>query len=152
MSQLTVVRDLGSTWEWCLAQDPVRPHIPFWKRVASNREYFLLNEGMDVHAVTCVAYLDAIPTTEDDLFQDATKMSVACFYTVWSNQLKPGAGRKVINKTLDHIKITRPFITRKACTLSPKTTMAKNFHLTNGATLYRENELTDNYMYDISRP
>lgn len=149
MVQLTVCRDLGSAWEWCLSQDPVRPHIPHWKRVASNREYFLLNQERDVYAVTCVAYLDYVPLVEEDLFNQATTMSVACFYTVWSN--KPGYGRKVINQTLRYIKCTKPYVT-VACTLSPKTEQARKFHITNGATLYRENQLSDNYVYDINKP
>lgn len=148
MVQLTVVRDLGSTWEWCLSHDPVRAHIPAWKRVAHNREYFVLNREREVLAVTCVAYLDAVPTVEEDLFDDARNMSFACFYTVWSN--KPGYGRKVINQALRHIAVTRPYV-RVACTLSPKTDMAHKFHVANGATLLRENELTDNFVYDISK-
>lgn len=149
MPQLTVVRDAGSMWEWALSYDPVRPHIPFWKRVAANREYYLINEGIDCYAVTCVAYLDSIPTEEDDLFVDPHDMDVVCFYTVWSN--KSGFGRKVINQALTNIRITKPYV-KLACTLSPKTEMARKFHLTNGATLYRENKLTDNYCYEISKP
>ena len=147
MRQLTVVHDFRSCWEGCLIGDPVRPHIPAWKRVAHNKEYFVLNENFFVHAVTCVAYLDDIPVIEDDLFVDVSQQNVACFYTVWSNI--PGAGRELLNKTLRHIKATRQHVDT-ACTLSPKTLMARKFHLTNGATLYRENELTDNYVYDIN--
>jgi hypothetical protein len=147
MRQLTVVRDFRSCWEECLIGDPVRPHIPAWQRVSHNREYFLLNESYFVHAVTCVAYLDSVPTIEDDLFVDVSHQNVACFYTVWSNV--SGAGRDLLNKTLRHIKATRPHVDT-ACTLSPKTLMARRFHLTNRATLYRENKLTDNYVYDIN--
>ena len=147
MHQLTIVRDFRSCWEGCLIGDPVRPHIPAWKRVAHNKEYFILNESYFVLAVTCVAYLDSIPTIEDDLFVDVSLQNVACFYTVWSNV--SGAGRELLNKTLRHIKATRPHV-NTACTLSPKTLMARKFHLTNRATLFRENELTDNYVYDIN--
>lgn len=147
MHQLTVVRDFRSCWEGCLIGDPVRPHIPAWQRVSHNREYFLLNEGYFVRAVTCVAYLDDIPTVEDDLFVDVSLQNVACFYTLWSNV--PGSGREVLNRALRHIRATRPY-TNLACTLSPKTDMARKFHLTNGAKLFRENELTDNYIYDIN--
>lgn len=147
MRQLTVVRDFRSSWEECLKGDPVRPHIPVWQRVAHNREYFLLNKGHFVDAVTCVAYLDEVPTVEEDLFVDVSRQNVACFYTIWSNV--PGAGREIINKAVRHIKVVRPYV-NVACTLSPKTEMARRFHLNNGATLFRENELTDNYVYDIS--
>lgn len=67
MRQLTVVRDFRSPWEGCLIGDPVRPHIPAWRRIAHNREYFILNDKYSVHAVTCVAYLDSIPEIEDDI-------------------------------------------------------------------------------------
>jgi len=44
------------------------------------------------------------------------------------------------------IKQTFPTITRFV-TLSPKTEMARRFHLKNGAVVFRENEETVNYEY-----
>lgn len=147
MRQLTVVRDFRSCWEGCLKADPVRPHIPAWQRVAHNKEYFLLNQSFFVDAVTCVAYLDKIPLDEEDLFADVSFQNVACFYTVWS--FVKGTGREVLSKTMRHIATVRPHI-NTFCTLSPKTDMARKFHLANGAILFRENQLTDNYIYVIN--
>ena len=40
-------------------------------------------------------------------------------------------------------------MTDRLVTLSPKTKMARRFHLNNGAVLLKENKYTDNYEYDI---
>lgn len=150
--QLAIVRDFRSPWEECLKGDPVRPHIPAWARVGANREYFLLHRDMHVLAVTCVAYGDNIPKTEEDIFGEKggyfypTMMDTVCFYTVWSNE--KGCGRLVLNLALNHIRHTMPRI-QYAYTLSPKSEAVRKFHLSNAARLFRENELTDNYSYDI---
>lgn len=148
MSQLTIVNDYKSAWEDCLKGDPVRPHIPAWQRVAANRQYFLLNDFHRVLAVTCVAYLDHVPETEEELFEEyCSAFDVCCFYTIWSNE--KGCGRELLEKVFRHNKIYRPNL-KFNCTLSPKTEMARKFHLSNGAGLFRENKLTDNYVYGIN--
>jgi hypothetical protein len=45
-----------------------------------------------------------------------------------------------------HIEESKPNI-KRFVTLSPKTQMAKRFHLKNGAVTFRENDLTVNYEY-----
>lgn len=144
MHQLTVINDYRSEWEGCLNGDPIRPHIPAWRRVASNRQYFIINEHHAVHAVTCVAYLDRVPETEDQLFEDCEHFNYCCFYTIWSN--RKGCGRELIRRIVKHNRVYMPHVDFY-CTLSPKTEMAKKFHTSNGAVLYRQNELTDNYVY-----
>ena len=59
---------------------------------------------------------------------------------------RKGAGRELILGALMQIKATKPEITTFV-TLSPKTEMARDFHLKNGATIYRENADTINYQY-----
>ena len=58
----------------------------------------------------------------------------------------PGAGRDLIFELRDWA-IENDFI--RLVTLSPKTAMAKKFHLRNGAFLLIENEETDNYEYKL---
>ena len=64
-------------------------------------------------------------------------------YTVWS--LEKGYGRKIILALNDLIYDTERF--HRFVTLRPKTEMAMKFHLSNGAILLRENELTNNFEY-----
>jgi hypothetical protein len=90
-----------------------------------------------------------VPASESDLFFDTGTYDVAVFYTVWSYPRSVnGAGRKLINKAVDHIRWFKPFVER-VVTLSPKTEMARRFHTLNGAFEFRENETTINYEYKI---
>jgi hypothetical protein len=90
-----------------------------------------------------------VPASESDLFFDTGAYDVAVFYTVWSYPRSiTGAGRKLINKCVNHIRWFRPFV-KRVVTLSPKTEMARRFHISNGAFEFRENETTINYEYKI---
>jgi hypothetical protein len=146
MEQLTVVRTHSEHWSQVLQTDPVRPGITHWQRIAANRECFVLHEEISVKAVLCAAYLGAVPKTEADVLGEWSSFNVACFYSVWSFQ--KGSGRKIITQALTHIKCNKPYVTR-AVTLSPKTAMARDFHLSNGAKLLQENERTVNFEYGI---
>ena len=76
--------------------------------------------------------------------ETATAPTAAIFYTIWS--YKPGAGRELLVQAVEEIKHRHPSVTRFV-TLSPKTEMAKRFHLKNGASIFRENVDTVNYEY-----
>ena len=133
--------------------DPVRPNIPTYQRYGHNRGVFFLTESSYSVplAIACCSFIGEIPKTEDELMDDWDDFDVAVFYTVWNhamnNQAK-GAGRTIINKALNHIRWFKPFV-KTVVTLSPKTEMARRFHLSNGATTYRENEHTINYEYKL---
>ena len=130
-----------------LSEDPVRPHIPHVDRVGDNKDIFVYRDENDtVKAITCVSYQATIPTKESELFEQCDNPTIAIFYTIWS--YAPGAGRKLIFDAVKHIKENDPSIQR-FITLSPKTEMAKRFHLKNGAGVYRENLDTVNYEYDV---
>jgi hypothetical protein len=90
-----------------------------------------------------VAYLAEVPRTESELGK--TGDQVAAFYTIWSYQ--PGAGRRMIRAARIHIATTRPLI-KTYVTLSPKTEMARKFHIGNGASVLADNETTINYIYE----
>ena len=123
--------------------DPVRPAIPTQARVHDHAEILVLIEEDRPAAVVCVAYLDAVPQTETELGK--TGNNVAAFYTIWS--YAPGAGRRLIRAARLHIAQNRPEI-KSYVTLSPKTEMARKFHLGNGATVLADNETTVNYLYE----
>jgi hypothetical protein len=141
---LKIIRDLNDPLIDLVRDDPVRPAIPTASRVHDHAEILvLLNDLTNTpEAVVCVAYLASVPTTETELGQ--TGNNVAAFYTIWS--YTPGAGRRMIREARAHIESTRPAITRFV-TLSPKTEMARKFHLSNGASVLADNESTVNYLY-----
>ena len=87
---------------------------------------------------------DFIPCSIDDLNRTCDEPTTVVFYTIWS--YAPGAGRTLIFDAVRHIKENKPEIQRYV-TLSPKTELAKRFHLRNGAVVFRENDETVNYEY-----
>lgn len=122
--------------------DPVRPSIPTAARVHDHAEILVLIEDDRPAAVVCVAYLDQVPVNETELGK--TGENVAAFYTIWS--YAPGAGRRLIRAARIHIATNRPDI-KSYVTLSPKTEMARKFHLSNGAMVLADNETSVNYQY-----
>lgn len=123
--------------------DPVRPSIPRAARVHDHAEIIIAKDIDDTPgAIVCVAYLDQVPTTEGELGKVGD--NVAAFYTIWS--YKKGFARELIMAARDYIQATRPTIST-FITLSPKTEMARKFHLNNGAIVFQENQETVNYQY-----
>ena len=143
----------------CL-DDPVRPDIPYIWRVTPPNFTYYLNWDLShkllpsiIDAVCCIALQDKIPTTEEELL-NGEEGENAIFYTVWSNQTRrKGKGRDVLNQALEAISKMDmgPFKmpATRYVTLSPKTEMARKFHLRNGATLLKENEFTFNFEYRL---
>lgn len=132
-------------FEYVVKDDPVRPELDFNFRTDSGRELLLLKDEEDIAAVICVGYTNEVPKTVDNLDEYISDQNnVAVFYTVWS--YKKGAGRQIVFDAVDYIKKSKGSINRFV-TLSPKTEMARKFHLGNGAILLSENEVTDNYEY-----
>lgn len=127
-----------------LLQDPVRPHINIEKRIGSNRDVFVLCQNDEPTAITCVSYQTHVPTIEEELFRDDYP-EIAVFYSIWS--YKTGSGRELIFESLRHIKQHQTSI-KRFVTLSPKTEMAKKFHLNNGARIYQHNNESINYEYN----
>ena len=142
---LDLIKTLSDNFLKFLSEDPVRPNIPHIDRIGDNKDIFVMRgEDDSVTAITCVSYQNTIPTTEGELFQVSGQPDTAVFYTIWS--YKPGAGRQLIFESVKYIKDNKPNITR-FITLSPKTDMARRFHLKNGAIVFRENGETVNYEY-----
>ena len=120
-------------------EDPVRKNIPYeWRVNSPKREIFHLEEK----AVLCVAHLNAIPITEEELMSfEWGQFSI--FYTVWSKE--KGLGRQIIIDTWNLLKMQHTG--NRYITMSPKTEMAMKFHLRNGAILLQENPKTNNFEY-----
>ena len=129
-----------------LKDDPVRPEIPADFRVAVNRFVMALIEDQ-VRAMVCVSLQNTVPAVVEDLGSTDTDVDTAIFYTIWS--YAPGAGTELLLSAVDDIRRRYSQITRFV-TLSPKTEMARRFHIKNGAVVFRENTDTVNYEYLIS--
>jgi hypothetical protein len=136
----TITDDL----ETLIKDDPVRPEIPVTQRVNANSRIYVLKDGDKTQAVTCVKFLNDIPAAVDDLVDLVETATTAVFYTIWS--YTAGAGRDLIREAQKSIEAEFPGI-ETYVTLSPKTEMARRFHLKNGAGVYRENPDTVNYIY-----
>jgi hypothetical protein len=140
---LKIITNLNDPLIDLVKDDPVRPSIPTAARVHDHAEILVLVEDDQPTAVVCVAYLAEVPRTESELGK--TGDQVAAFYTIWS--YAPGAGRRMIRAARIHIAQTRPEI-ETYVTLSPKTEMARKFHISNGASVLADNETTINYIYE----
>jgi hypothetical protein len=126
-----------------IKDDPVRPEISKEFRVTDNRFVSALVDD-SVKAMVCVGLYDFVPESVEDLAQQAMHPTTAIFYTIWS--YVPGAGADLLFQTVEQIQKLYPSIERFV-TLSPKTEMAKKFHLKNGAFVLQENATTVNYEY-----
>ena len=73
--------------------------------------------------------------------------TTAVFYTIWS--YKAGKGAELLYRAVKEIQEQYPSVTRFV-TLSPKTNLARRFHLKNGAIVFRENVETINYEYTVN--
>jgi len=139
------INDLTDELLRLIKDDPVRPEIPLEQRVNGNSKiYVLQNDQGDPIAVTCVKFLSDIPKSVNELTDLAVNSSTAVFYTIWS--YAAGAGKDLIMAAQKNIEETKPEV-KTFVTLSPKTEMARKFHHKNGATTFRENEDSINYLY-----
>ena len=127
-----------------LKDDPVRPSLSHEFRKDVGEIFCIGHDKPD--AIVCVAFNYDVPKTEKDLaFYSYPRTGRICVaYTVWS--YTAGAGRDLIFELRDWA-IEKKY--KRLITLSPKTEMAKKFHLRNGAFLLSENKETDNYEYKL---
>lgn len=139
---LTIIQDTSDPLMDYIKDDPVRPEIPREFRVGRNRFVSAIVEDRPL-AMVCVNLLDHVPIDTDDL-GESDSYDTAVFYTIWS--YVPGAAGQLLRETVMAIRERWPTVTRFV-TLSPKTEMARRFHLKNGAIVLSDNEMTVNYEY-----
>lgn len=132
--------------------DPVRPELDLNFRLGPGRRVYVLETDGKYQAAICVAYTNEVPTTvkELDLMSQAACQedqhgSICIAYTVWSRA--PRAGRDIVFRLLDECRANDNV--KRLVTLSPKTDMARRFHLNNGAVTLQNNTATDNYEYSL---
>ena len=132
--------------EFDVSHDPVRPELSLDFRLSAGREIYVLEEDGKYRAAICVAYTNEVPTTVKELDQFSVENgSIAIAYTVWSKA--PRAGRTIVFELLDLCREKEGI--KRLVTLSPKTDMARRFHLNNGAVTLQNNTATDNYEYSL---
>ena len=143
---LHIINDLRDNLLTLIKDDPVRPELTPEFRVNSHSQIFVLRDDVTDAplAVTCVKFLNQIPHNVDELAEFAVNTNTAVFYTIWS--YAAGAGRRLIEEAQQQIRQEHPEVDTYV-TLSPKTEMARKFHLKNGAEVFRENLDTVNYLY-----
>lgn len=142
---LTFIKEIGNALLDFIKDDPVRPEIPTDFRVSDGRMVAaLVDEEKQPTAMVCVSFHDFVPEDVTDLNTTAVVPTTAVFYTIWS--YKAGKGRELLIQAVKEIQKTHPSVTRFV-TLSPKTEMARRFHLRNGAIVFRENVDSTNYEY-----
>ena len=127
--------------------DPVRPHIPAIQKINGNKKVFYLsNQNYDILAMVCVAFCDAIATTEFELnrYMRLDSAAVCMLYSLWSYEA--GSGKELALSLREHLRVANPSVTR-IMTLSPKTKTAVRFHTKNGAVQFQENKDTINFEY-----
>ena len=141
---LELVNSLSNSLVDYIKDDPVRPEISREFRVSNNRFILAITEDGIPASMVCVSLHDFVPETVTDLDRTSSNPTTAVFYTIWSYQA--GSGSILLREGLNFIR--QLFTTVDVfVTLSPKTEMARRFHLKNGATVYRENLDTINYRY-----
>jgi len=126
-----------------IKDDPVRPDIPADFRVSNNRFVSALVSETP-KAMVCVSLHNFVPSEIQELELTTRDADTAIFYTIWS--YAPGAGAELLRETVAGIREQFPQI-KNFVTLSPKTELARRFHLKNGARVMRENADTVNYEY-----
>jgi len=149
MELTAITYDNNKKLNFKVSDDPVRPELDLEFRLSPGRTVYALTEDGEYKAAICIAYCNDVPTTVKELDKlsqatiNGTHSSIAVAYTVWSK--KPRAGRKIITDLMEIIK--KDDTVHRLVTLSPKTAMAKRFHLNNGAFVLQLNTETDNYEY-----
>jgi hypothetical protein len=144
---LHFIKDLSHQLLEFLKDDPVRPDIPAEFRVSDGRVVAALTTDEKPTAMVCISFHNFVPQDVVELSSVTSEPNTAVFYTIWS--YKPGAGRELLTQAVATIKEQYPSITRFV-TLSPKTELARRFHLKNGAYVFRENTETVNYEYSVA--
>ena len=150
--------------DFSIEKDIVRPQCRVSFRISEDREVFAwghnLNPYKNYHALCCVAYCDKVPINMEELTESSThptpfvppsertlKGDIAVAYTVWNCSDTKGSGRSLILALQKHFSEDTRI--QRLVTLSPRTDMAKKFHLSNGAKLLSTNPESYNFEYAI---
>lgn len=143
--KIEVVTDRPNLWK---DSDPVRPELGVaYKTYPGRQVYGLKDESGEHVAFCCVARTWDIPQDIMSLSRLTSEDgTIFVPYTVWS--LRRGAGKAIINELLRQVRENDLGIER-VVTLSPRTEMARSFHLKNGAQEVASGVVAVNFEYSI---
>lgn len=143
---IEIVSDRPELWK---QGDPVRPELGVsFKTYPGRQVYGLRDSDGNYVAFCCVARTWGIPQDIMSLSSlTSDEGTVYVPYTVWS--LRRGAGKAIINELLRLVREDDLGI-KRVVTLSPRTEMARSFHLRNGAKEISSNITTINFEYPIN--
>ena len=140
--------DVTSNPELWESGDPVRPELSVEFKTSPGRGVVgLIGTAGEWKAFLCYARTFLVPRDVEEL-EEFTREdgNVIIPYTVWSYE--KGAGRNIINEVLWLTKNTNMGVDR-IVTHSPKTEMARKFHLRNKAFQLSMNITTVNFEYSL---
>lgn len=144
---LYIIKTANDPYAHYLRDDPVRPEIPPEFRMQNNRFVIALVDADQPTAIICISLHDFVPGCVEELQQTSQTPKICVAYSIWS--YRAGSGRELLMSTITETKRIFSSIERMV-TLSPKTDIARKFHLNNGAFILRENSTTINYEYLIN--
>ena len=142
-----ILEDVTSRQDLWHRGDPVRPELNADFKTKKGRYVFgLLNDNGSYDAFVCCALTVDVPIDIMGLSRLTNVLGrVAVPYTVWSHQR--GAGKTIIKKLINFVREND--LADRVVTLSPKTEMARRFHLKNSALVFRDNVATVNFEYKL---
>ena len=153
---------IDAVTDFSIEKDIVRPEYDVEFRISEDREVFAWGRSEQFNyelvpyqvysALCCVAYCNEIPINMNELTEYSINHSpyrgdIAVAYTVWNCSETKGSGRSLIFALQKHFSEDTRI--KRLVTLSPRTEMAKKFHLSNGATLLSTNPESYNFEYEI---
>lgn len=143
----TVV-DVTSDINLWFNKDPVRPELtPEFRQGRGRYVFALMDEESSAKAFCCFALCNQVPRNIEELnrftVSKGEKASVAVPYSVW--RYEKGGGYRILNNLIPILK--NRFKVSSVVTLSPTTSMARKFHLRNGATIDFSSDNFINYRY-----
>ena len=147
---------IDAVTDFSIEKDIVRPEYDVEFRISEDREVFAWGRSLVPYQVysslCCVAYTHEIPINMNQLTEYSINHSpyrgdIAVAYTVWNCSDTKGSGRSLIFALQKHFSEDTRI--KRLVTLSPRTEMAKKFHLSNGAKLLSTNPESYNFEYEI---
>lgn len=147
-----------------IKDDVVRPNISVYTRVGPGKKTFALKEGEKILAIMCVSYGYAAPVNEEQLQKgtgadlldynisplDKTNFFITP-YALWSYESSMDS--ELLKQFIASVKESYSNISislwPRIVTMSPKTSVASEFHLKHGAKLISENEESNSFEYYI---
>lgn len=163
----------ADTYLGYIQDDPVRPNlfpddtVRFTAPFKVFADIDVGRDGVRVNAILCGVIVPGVICTTEATLQELAESgediaemvknlsdgvspeSVAHIFTPYSMwSYSKGSGKRILNALLEVLPFMHPEVTH-CITMSPQTSMAAEFHLSNGAKILSFNDESINYTYGI---